>query len=140
MERPPHSEPVNVSRESCSLLTMNGGSSSIRFALYDEVKPPRRRLNGKLDRVGLSGTNLTFNNSIGQSQDSRTIDPTDHRSAVAFLLDWLETQEVFASVKAVGHRVARSASQKIAHVASVIGGPGCLGFIPRDKPRKTGSS
>jgi acetate kinase len=105
MERPAHSEPVNVSRESCSLLTMNGGSSSIRFALYDEVKPPRRRLDGKLDRVGLSGTNLTFNNSIGQSQDSRTIDPTDHRSAVAFLLDWLETQEVFASVKAVGHRV-----------------------------------
>ena len=105
MERPAHSEPVNVSRESCSLLTMNGGSSSIRFALYEDVKPLRRRLDGKLDRVGLSGTNLTFNNSIGQSQDSRTIDPIDHRSAVVFLLDWLETQQVFASVKAVGHRV-----------------------------------
>ena len=29
----------------------------------------------------------------------------DHRTAVAFLLDWLEAQPVFASVNAVGHRV-----------------------------------
>ena len=100
-----HAKAVEASRESCSLLTINGGSSSIRFALYDEGEPLRRLLDGKVDRVGLSGTNLTFKDSTGQSQDSRTIDPADHRSAVAFLLDWLETQQVFASVKAVGHRV-----------------------------------
>jgi acetate kinase len=91
--------------ESCSLLTINGGSSSIRFALYEDAEPLRRLLDGKVDRVGLSGTNLTFKDSTGQSQDSRTIDPADHSSAVAFLLDWLETQQAFASVKAVGHRV-----------------------------------
>ena len=100
-----HAKSVEASRKSCSLLTINGGSSSIRFALYDEGEPLRRLLDGKVDRVGLSGTNLTFKDSTGQSQDSRTIDPADHRSAVAFLLDWLETQQVFASVKAVGHRV-----------------------------------
>ena len=91
--------------ESCSLLTINGGSSSIRFALYEDAEALRRLLDGKVDRVGLSGTNLTFKDSTGQSQDSRTIDPTDHSSAVAFFLDWLETQQAFASVKAVGHRV-----------------------------------
>jgi len=91
--------------ESCSLLTINGGSSSVRFALYENAEPLRRLLDGKVDRVGLSGTNLTFKDSTGQSQDSRTIDPADHSSAVAFLLDWLETQQAFASVKAVGHRV-----------------------------------
>ena len=100
-----HAKAVEASRESCSLLTINGGSSSIRFALYEEGEPLRRLLDGKVDRIGLSGTNLTFKDSTGQSQDSRTIDPADHRSAVAFLLDWLETQPVFASVKAVGHRV-----------------------------------
>jgi acetate kinase len=31
----------------------------------------------------------------------------DHRSAVDFLLDWLESQPAFASVKAVGHRVVQ---------------------------------
>jgi acetate kinase len=96
---------VEASRGTRSLLTINGGSSSIRFALYEEGEPLRLLLNGKVDRVGLSGTNLSFKDSTGLSQDSRIIDPAHHPSAVAFLLDWLETQQVFASVKAVGHRV-----------------------------------
>ena len=87
------------------ILTINGGSSSIRFAVYEAGDTPRRRLDGKVDRVGLSGTNLTFKDSAGKSHDSRTIDPEHNGSAVVFLLDWLETQQVFASVKAVGHRV-----------------------------------
>ena len=96
---------MEASRESLSLLTINGGSSSIRFALYEKGEPLRRLLDGKVDRVGLSGTNLTFKDSTGKPQDSRAIDTDDHRSAVAFLLDWLEAQQVFASVTAVGHRV-----------------------------------
>jgi len=88
-----------------SVLTINGGSSSIRLALYEQGEPLRRLLDGKVDRVGLSGTNLTFKDSTGQPQESRTIDTGSHRSAVVFLLDWLETQQSFASVKAVGHRV-----------------------------------
>ena len=88
-----------------SLLTLNGGSSSIRFALYTGGEPMRRLLNGKVDRVGLSGTSLTSTDAAGQSLEGRTVDPAVHRSAVAFLLDWLETQSAFASVKAVGHRV-----------------------------------
>src|SRR5680860_607826 len=87
------------------ILTINGGSSSIRFAVYEAGDTPRRRLDGKVDRVGLSGTNLTFKDSAGKSHDSRTIDPEHNGSAVVFLLDWLETQPAFASIKAVGHRV-----------------------------------
>ena len=48
---------------------------------------------------------MNFKDSTEKSQKSRTIDAAVQRSAVAFLLDWLETQQVFASVKAVGHRV-----------------------------------
>ena len=88
-----------------ALLTINAGSSSIRFALYDEGQPLRRVLGGIVDRVGLSGTNLTCSDPDGNLQESRAIDSTDHHSAVASLLDWLETQPLFASVEAVGHRV-----------------------------------
>jgi len=49
-----------ASREPFSVLTMNGGSSSIKFALYQVGEPLERGLYGKLDRIGLSGTNLTF--------------------------------------------------------------------------------
>ena len=51
---------VEASRETRSLLTINGGSSSIRFALYEESERLRLLLNGKVDRIGLSGTNLSF--------------------------------------------------------------------------------
>jgi acetate kinase len=92
-------------RASYSLLTINGGSSSIRFALYAGGEP-LRLLDGKVDRIGLSGTNLTVKDTTGQSQNSYTIDASDRHSVVGFLLDWLETQQAFASVKAIGHRVA----------------------------------
>jgi acetate kinase len=87
------------------ILTINGGSSSIRFAVYEAGKTPRRRLDGKIDRIGLSGTNLIVNDPAGKPQAPRRLAAADHRTAVDFLLDWLEAQSFFASVKAVGHRV-----------------------------------
>jgi acetate kinase len=88
-----------------SILTINGGSSSIKFALYAAVEPLKRGLYGTVDRIGLSGTDLTFHDADGKSQASRKLVAADHKSAANSLLDWLETQPNFALVKAVGHRV-----------------------------------
>ena len=87
------------------ILTINGGSSSIKFALYQVEEPLQRRLYGKVDRIGLSGTNLTFHDSDGKPQASLSLTVPDHKSAANFLLDWLEKQNGFESVLAVGHRV-----------------------------------
>ena len=87
------------------VVTINGGSSSIRFAVYETTEPPRRLLSGKIDRIGVSGTNVTVNDAQGTPQGPRRLVAADHPTAVKFLLDWLEAQPVFASVKAVGHRV-----------------------------------
>ncbi len=92
-------------RDSSSILTINGGSSSIKFAIYQRGEPLERGLNGKIDRIGLNGTNLTFNDSAGKQPDSQRIAATDHKSAASFLIDWLEGQKSFKSVGAVGHRV-----------------------------------
>ena len=88
-----------------SVLTINGGSSSIKFALYQTGEPLKRGLYGKVDRIGLSGTNLTFNNPIGKGQGSLSIAAADHKSAANSLIDWLEARPGFESVRAVGHRV-----------------------------------
>ena len=87
------------------VLTINGGSSSIRFAVYEAGETPRRRLDGKIDRIGLSGTTLIITDPAGKPQAPRRLAAADHRTAVGFLLDWLEAQPVFASVSAAGHRV-----------------------------------
>ena len=88
-----------------SILTINGGSSSIKFALYRTGEPLQRGLYGKVDRIGLSGTSLTSDDPATNRQDSRKVAASDHKSAARFLMDWLQKQKGFASVQAVGHRV-----------------------------------
>jgi acetate kinase len=87
------------------ILTINGGSSSIRFAVYEAAETPRRRLEGKIDRIGLSGTSLIVNDPGARRPLSHRLAAADHRTAVGILLDWIEAEPVFASVEAVGHRV-----------------------------------
>jgi acetate kinase len=111
-------------------LTINGGSSSIRFALFDMDGPPRRLLAGKVDRVGVSGTTLTAKDASGQRLEGRTIATIDEASAVRALLDWLETQPAFASIKAVGHRVVHG----MTHSEPVLVTPEFLDELRRITP------
>jgi acetate kinase len=87
------------------ILTINGGSSSVKFAEYQLGDPLNRSLHGTVDRIGMSGTNLTFQLPGTNQHDSRNLDVSDHKSAATFLSNWLEEQDGFASVQAVGHRV-----------------------------------
>jgi acetate kinase len=88
-----------------SILTINGGSSSIKFALYQVGEPLKRGLHGTVDRIGMSGTNLTFHDPATNHQDSRSLAASDHKSAATFLMDWLEERHGFDSVRGIGHRV-----------------------------------
>jgi acetate kinase len=103
-------KPPNL-RSLTSILTINGGSSSIKFALYRDGEPLERGLYGAIDRIGLSGTNLKFKDAAGNREESLKLDASDHKSAAnflpaaKFLMDWLEKEKSFESVQAVGHRV-----------------------------------
>ena len=88
-----------------SVLTINGGSSSIKFAEYQLGEPLNRGLHGTVDRIGMSGTNLTFQLPGTNQRDSRRLDASDHKSAATLLMDWLEELHGFESVCAAGHRV-----------------------------------
>jgi acetate kinase len=109
-----------------SVLTINGGSSSIKFALYQAGEPLQRGLSGKVDRIGVDGTNLAFKNSADSKQESRSLAGPDHKSAAHSLIDWLEKQEGFASVRAVGHRVVHG----MKHTEPEIVTPECTGCGP----------
>ena len=87
------------------ILTINGGSSSIKFALYLKKEPLRRELHGNIDRIGLPDSKLTFTNEKENKKDTLIIKTSDHRSAAVFLLDWLEKQIDFSLVNGIGHRV-----------------------------------
>ena len=55
------------------ILRINGGSSSIKFALYQTGEPLKRSLDGKVDRIGLPDTNMAFTDPTGNRQDRRRI-------------------------------------------------------------------
>jgi len=100
-----NNQPTQPHHDSPMILTINGGSSSIKFALYEVGEPLKRGLHGKVDRIGLSGTNLTFNDPAKKKQESRNLAASNHNAAANFLIDWLEKQNDFELVGVVGHRV-----------------------------------
>ena len=113
-----------------SILTINGGSSSIRFAVYKATEPLQRGLFGTVDRIGLSGTNLTFSGLAGTPQHHPSLVLPDHKSAATFLIDWLEGESGFASIRAVGHRVV----QGMQHTTPELVTPELLDELHRISP------
>ncbi len=87
------------------VLTINGGSSSIKFALYQAGAALERRLSGSMDRLGLTGATLTFEEPSANPPIRGSVAVPDHPSAASILIDWLEKQVGFGAIGAVGHRV-----------------------------------
>jgi acetate kinase len=96
---------LSIKPANLSLLTINGGSSSIKFALFQTGNPFERLLYGKVDRIGLNGTSLDFNCLTNNKKGNLRIEISDHKSAANFLMDWLEKQIDFPLLGGVGHRV-----------------------------------
>jgi acetate kinase len=86
-----------------NLLTINGGSSSIRFAIFAPERPPQALLQGKIDRIGSAEANLSVDHAAERAPTR--IKAEIGGTAVDFLLDWLESQPLFSSIGGVGHRV-----------------------------------
>ena len=97
--------PKRTLMASNSILTVNAGSSSIKFGLYQVGEALKQRLYGKVDRIGLPGTNLTFSDSTGNQKGSLILESSDIRAASNFLIDWLKEQIDFSLISGVGHRV-----------------------------------
>ena len=87
------------------ILIINGGSSTIKFALYTADNALSRLLHGEIDRIGLEDSTLTFHSETDKQERTFQIEASDNRTGAIFLIDWLEKQVAFSSVKAVGHRV-----------------------------------
>jgi len=94
-----------VSQSQKGVLTINGGSSSIKFALYQIGEPMDRILAGKIDRIGLSGTTLTFSEASNGQQVSLDVEISAQHAAADFLIEWLEQRTDFSTLSAIGHRV-----------------------------------
>ena len=93
-----------MARTPVSILAINGGSSSIKFAVFQVGIALKPLLYGKLDRIGLGGTTLSWHTGDSGSGEGHMEVP-DRESGTGLLIDWLEARRAFVAVRAVGHRV-----------------------------------
>ena len=94
-----------------ALLILNAGSSSIKFALFPDGREisAQPAMAGQIDGIGAK-PHLKAKNAHGT-----VIDDTDlhlpgpaeqqHKAAMGFLVDWLQTHEAGWKIVGVGHRV-----------------------------------
>ena len=87
------------------VLTINGGSSSIKFALFESDEPLVRRLDGRIEGVGLPKGGFTVKGSNKADNFSRPVAVPDHATAVGLLMDWIQERIERGALTAVGHRV-----------------------------------
>ncbi|RWY46190.1 acetate/propionate family kinase [Mucilaginibacter gilvus] len=112
------------------ILTVNGGSSSIKFALYQTRNPLVKIMSGQVTRIGLPGVQLIFKQK--EEQDTLSIKATDYLSAINHLMEWLDLKVDPKKIKAIGHRVVHG----MEHTAPALITPALLAdlkeIIPYD--------
>jgi acetate kinase len=87
------------------ILTINGGSSSIKLALFEADGSLRRILEGRIERIGLPDATFTVKGLNKAENFSREVTAQDHTAAAAVLMDWIKAKFEHGSLTAVGHRV-----------------------------------
>jgi acetate kinase len=87
------------------ILTINGGSSSIKFALFEAGATLRRVFEGSIERIGMPEGAMRVKGSSEADSFSRPLVAPDHTVAVGALMDWIEKNLGRVTLAAVGHRV-----------------------------------
>ena len=87
------------------ILTINGGSSSIKFALFTAGDSLQRTLEGAIERIGQPEATLRVKGVDQADNFSRPVAALDHTVAVGALMDWIEQRIGRDALTAVGHRV-----------------------------------
>ncbi|TAN62718.1 acetate/propionate family kinase [bacterium] len=87
------------------ILTINSGSSSIKFSIYNIEKTSEARIAvGAINNIGLTDGGFHVKVVEGAEQ-KKPISVPDHNFAIKAILDWLETGSFIKSIDGVGHRV-----------------------------------
>jgi acetate kinase len=97
------------------ILTLNAGSSSIKFALFDAREPVARapELAGQIDGIG-ARPHIKVRDRAGRRLDDVDLPlatEAPHRAALAVLVEWLHGHESGRRIVAAGHRVVHGGTR-----------------------------
>jgi acetate kinase len=95
------------------VLTVNGGSSSIKFAVFTAGSAPRRLFAGQIKRIGETDTRLVA--ATDGAPDIQPVDAADHRAAAARLIAYLRERLGLSTLAGIGHRVVHGGVHLLSH-------------------------
>ncbi|MEN9476432.1 MAG: hypothetical protein RLZZ300_573 [Pseudomonadota bacterium] len=91
------------------ILTINAGSSSIKFALFSLDHPisPEAEVSGQIDGIGAETTKMVAKNKAGERIADQLLEggKVSHAQAFDALLKWFTASHANWQIVAVGHRV-----------------------------------
>ena len=87
------------------LLTLNAGSSSLKFAVFDVRSPPAQIAFGAIDGIGSTLATFTLKGMTSDLSEHATIPALDQVRGLTYLLDRLADTLGCTGFTAVGHRV-----------------------------------
>jgi acetate kinase len=91
------------------LLTINGGSSSLKFAVFRAGAALERLGSGTFERIGHDNAQLTTVDPNSGAREEQRLSLPDHAACVPLLVDLLAKSD--APLKAIGHRVVHGGTR-----------------------------
>ena len=95
-------------REEDLVLVLNAGSSSLKFALFENAAPPVQTAAGAIDRIGSGQASFTLK---GPKPEQAEVRATNHVSGLEYLLERLSKTIGTSTFRAVGHRVVHGGAR-----------------------------
>ena len=87
------------------VLTINGGSSSLKFALYPVAGPREPIVSGRIERIGREEPRLVVSGIGGSGRESHAVTAPDQAAAARLVISHLERNSGLAAIAAIGHRI-----------------------------------
>jgi acetate kinase len=97
-----------------TILCINSGSSSIKFALYLIQETEKLMAQGAVERIGLSGGWLWLKDGQGQRLVDSHADYADHKAAVKAMFTTAIEGQHFPTPDGVGHRIVHGGPKHMA--------------------------
>ncbi len=87
------------------ILTINCGSSSIKFSLYQMENPKPIILKGEIEGISRNESSFHARDADGRNLTEQYLDIPDYSEALKALFGWFKSNKYDRNIGAVGHRI-----------------------------------
>ncbi|MGD0140837.1 MAG: acetate/propionate family kinase [Tepidisphaeraceae bacterium] len=98
-------ETNSVAENAPLTLTVNGGSSSIKFAVFSATSPLKRLFSGQVERIGTPGARLTATRDNSSDLETIPVVAATFHAGVQSIVNYLSRRLGDSAIGAIGHRI-----------------------------------